>query len=87
MHKEYAELIELYNQGDARAIGIVDTAIAVAIDLAYMRDTDERLYDREDGHEIAYLDQRQDMDEAIDMRLRDMRDLELKPSFITKEEE
>jgi hypothetical protein len=78
---EYAELIQLYTQGDKQAIAVVDTALAVAIDLAYMRDTDQRLYDLEDEHEINYTDQRQDMDEAIDTRLPAMQVLGLKPSF------
>ena len=80
---EYAGLVELYKQGDTNAIAVIDTALAVAIDLAHMRDTDARLYDLEDEHEIGYTDQRQDMDEAIDMRLSAMQALGLKPSFKT----
>lgn len=80
---EYTQLVELYKQGDTNAIAVIDTALAVAIDLAFMRDTDSRLYDLEDDHEISYTDQRQDMDEAIDIRLSAMRALGLKPSFKT----
>lgn len=78
---EYAQLVELYKQGDTNAIAVIDTALAVAIDLAFMRDTDSRLYDLEDDHEIDYLSQRGDMDEAIDIRLSAMQALGLKPSF------
>ena len=79
----YKPIVELYLRGDDNAVAVIDTALAVAIDLAYMRDTDSRLYDLEDEHEIGYTDQRQDMDEAIDMRLSAMQALGLKPSFKT----
>lgn len=71
---EYLDLIVKYREGNPFAIALVDTALAVAMDTAYLRNSDDERLEWLDYH-----DERMIMDMATDSLYENMQKLNIEP--------
>jgi hypothetical protein len=74
MNPEYLDLIVKYKEGNPLAIRLVDTALSVAMDTAYLRGSDDERLEWLDYH-----DERMTLDMANDSIYADMQELNIEP--------
>ena len=73
----YTELIKKYLEGDENAKTLVDTALGVALDTAYLRGADDQRLESLDYH-----DERMVLDEANDSIYGLMQELDIEPPIV-----
>lgn len=77
MNPQYLALFNKYINGDEKAISLLDTALDVALDTAYLRGSDDERVENLDYH-----DERMVLDEMNDSIYELMQDLNIEPPIV-----
>jgi hypothetical protein len=77
MNPQYLTLFNKYINGDEKAISLLDTALDVALDTAYLRNADDQRIENLDYH-----DERMVIDEANDSIYTLMTELNIEPPIV-----
>jgi hypothetical protein len=75
---QYLSLVNKYINGDEKAITLLDTALSVALDTAYLRGADDQRLENLDYH-----DERMVLDETNDSIYELMQELNIEPPIVS----